>query len=125
MDTDIFFIGGKAGRGVKLTTHLDLVPRLRMDGVISPLPHTALWHSAQLSTIDKTTKSYAIGIILPSEDKGVIVLIPSTRKYGIDNKSYCLIEQKCLGKYVQFDVFLILGLKMSENGNRSVGFPIW
>jgi len=27
---------------VKLTTHLSLVPRLRMFGVIPPLPHTSL-----------------------------------------------------------------------------------
>ena len=32
------FPGGKSGRGVKLTTHLHLLPRLRMSGVIYPLP---------------------------------------------------------------------------------------
>jgi hypothetical protein len=30
----------KSGSGVKLTTHLHLVPRLRMRGAILPLPHT-------------------------------------------------------------------------------------
>jgi len=31
---------GQIGRVVKLTTHLQLVPRLRMCGDIPPLPHT-------------------------------------------------------------------------------------
>jgi hypothetical protein len=29
---------GQSGRGVKLTTHLHLVPSLRMSGAITPLP---------------------------------------------------------------------------------------
>jgi hypothetical protein len=33
---------GEAGRGMKLTTHLHLVPRLRMRGVILLLPRTSL-----------------------------------------------------------------------------------
>jgi hypothetical protein len=37
---------GKVGRGVKLTTHLQLVPRSRKYGSIHPLPHTLSWHSA-------------------------------------------------------------------------------
>jgi hypothetical protein len=30
--------------GLKLTTHLHLVPRLRMHGSIPPLSHTSTWH---------------------------------------------------------------------------------
>jgi hypothetical protein len=35
-----------SGQGVKLTTHLHLVPRSRMRGAIRPLPHTSFmaWH---------------------------------------------------------------------------------
>jgi len=33
----------QSGRGVKLTTHFHLVPRLRMHGCVSPLPHTSSW----------------------------------------------------------------------------------
>jgi hypothetical protein len=33
---------GQSGRGVKLTIHLQLVPRLRKHGSINPLPHTSL-----------------------------------------------------------------------------------
>jgi hypothetical protein len=33
----------RGGRGVKLTTHLHLVPSLRMCGAISPLPNTPSW----------------------------------------------------------------------------------
>jgi len=33
-----FFLQGLSGRGVKLTTHLHLVPRSRMCGALSPLP---------------------------------------------------------------------------------------
>jgi hypothetical protein len=42
------FLRGSSGRGVKLTTHLQLVPRSRRCGSIHPLPHTPSWHSAQL-----------------------------------------------------------------------------
>jgi len=31
-----------SGWGMKLTAHLHLAPRLRMDGAIPPLPHTSL-----------------------------------------------------------------------------------
>jgi hypothetical protein len=41
---------GISGRGVKLTTHLQLVPRLRNYGSLHPLPHTSSWLSSQLST---------------------------------------------------------------------------
>jgi hypothetical protein len=34
------------GRGVKLTTHLQLVPRSRICGSIHPLPHTSSWRGA-------------------------------------------------------------------------------
>jgi hypothetical protein len=33
-------------RGMKLTTHLQLVPRARKPGSIHPLPHTPSWRSA-------------------------------------------------------------------------------
>jgi hypothetical protein len=36
----------KRGKGVKLTTHLQLVPRSRKRGSIHPLPHTSSWRSA-------------------------------------------------------------------------------
>jgi hypothetical protein len=36
------FLGGYSGRGVKLTTHLQLVPRSRKH----PLPHTPSWRNA-------------------------------------------------------------------------------
>jgi hypothetical protein len=42
MGTGGFFPGSKAaGGGVKLTTHLQLVPRLRMRGAIPTLTHTS------------------------------------------------------------------------------------
>jgi hypothetical protein len=37
---------GWSGRGVKLTTHLQLVPRSRKCGSMHPLPHTPSWRSA-------------------------------------------------------------------------------
>jgi hypothetical protein len=37
---------GLSGRGVKLTIHLELVPRTRKCGSIHPLPHTPSWHNA-------------------------------------------------------------------------------
>jgi hypothetical protein len=37
---------GYSGRGVKLTTHVHLVSRLRVVGVIPPLPHTFSWRVA-------------------------------------------------------------------------------
>jgi hypothetical protein len=37
------FPRGFSGRGVKLTTHLHLVPRLRLHGVIPPLTFTSSW----------------------------------------------------------------------------------
>jgi hypothetical protein len=38
----------ESGRGVKLTTHLQLVPRSRKCGSIHPFPHTPSWRSAYL-----------------------------------------------------------------------------
>jgi hypothetical protein len=35
---------------VKLTTHLNLVPRVRKRGAIPPLPHTFLWRGVWLGT---------------------------------------------------------------------------
>jgi hypothetical protein len=40
------FTRGLSGRGVKLTTHLQLMPRSRKRGFIHPLPHMSSWHSA-------------------------------------------------------------------------------
>jgi hypothetical protein len=40
------FPRGWSGRGVKLTTHLQLVPRSRKCGYIHPHPHTPSWRSA-------------------------------------------------------------------------------
>jgi hypothetical protein len=40
------FPRGESGRGMKLTTHFQLVPRSRKCGYIHPLPHTPSWHSA-------------------------------------------------------------------------------
>jgi len=37
-------------RSVKLTTHLNLVPRLKMGGAVPPFPHTSSWCGAWLST---------------------------------------------------------------------------
>jgi hypothetical protein len=42
------FPRGESGRGVKLTTHLQLVPRLGIHGSIHPLHHTSSCRSAQL-----------------------------------------------------------------------------
>jgi hypothetical protein len=46
MGTGGSFPGGQSGRGVKLTTHLQLVPRSRKYGSIHSLPHTPSWLSA-------------------------------------------------------------------------------
>jgi hypothetical protein len=40
------FPQGLSGRGVKLTTYLQLVPRSRKCGSTHPLPHTPSWRSA-------------------------------------------------------------------------------
>jgi hypothetical protein len=40
------FRRGQSGRGVKLTTHLQLMPTSRQCGSTHPLPHTPSWRSA-------------------------------------------------------------------------------
>jgi hypothetical protein len=42
------FLGGKAAGGVKLTIHLQLVPRSRKRGPVNPLPHKSSWRSGSL-----------------------------------------------------------------------------
>jgi hypothetical protein len=42
------FLQGQNVKGVKLTTHLQLVPRSRKMGSIHQLPHTPLWSTAYL-----------------------------------------------------------------------------
>jgi hypothetical protein len=42
------FPRGYSGRGVNLTTHLQLVPRSRKCGSIHPLPHMPSWRNAYL-----------------------------------------------------------------------------
>jgi hypothetical protein len=39
-----------SGWGMKLTTHLHLVPKLRMYGATLPPPNTSSWHGTELST---------------------------------------------------------------------------
>jgi hypothetical protein len=40
------FPGGKSGRSVNLTTHLNLMLRSRIRGSIHPLPHISSWCGA-------------------------------------------------------------------------------
>jgi len=40
------FLWGQSGQGVKLTAHFQLMPSLRMCGVIPPFFHMSLWRSA-------------------------------------------------------------------------------
>jgi hypothetical protein len=40
------FLGDKSGLGVKLTTHLHFVLRLKVHGATPPLPHTFYWRDA-------------------------------------------------------------------------------
>jgi hypothetical protein len=47
--------GVKGGRSVTLTTHFQLVPRLRMSGAVLALPNTSPWRGAQLSTRNNFT----------------------------------------------------------------------
>jgi hypothetical protein len=46
MDMWDSFPGGKSGKGVKLTSHLQRLPRSRKGGSIHPLLHTPSWRSA-------------------------------------------------------------------------------
>jgi hypothetical protein len=46
MGTAGYFPGGYSNRGIKLTTHLQLVPRSSISGFVSPLPYACLWRSA-------------------------------------------------------------------------------
>jgi hypothetical protein len=46
MDNGGSFPGSKGGRGVKVTTHLQLVPGSSNRGSIYSLPHTSLWRSS-------------------------------------------------------------------------------
>jgi hypothetical protein len=48
-------VSGALSLGVKLTTHLYLVPRSRMRGAIPRLPHTPSWRGAQLKHRDNFT----------------------------------------------------------------------
>jgi hypothetical protein len=45
----IKWVPGVSGRGVKLTSHLQLVPRSRKCGSIHPLPYTSSWRNAYLT----------------------------------------------------------------------------
>jgi hypothetical protein len=49
------FFGGKATGGVKLKTHLYIVPRLRMRGATPPLSHMSARRGTYLSTRDSVT----------------------------------------------------------------------
>jgi hypothetical protein len=46
--TGALSLGGKSGWGVRLTTHLHLLPRSVMRGTMPPLPNTPSWRGAQL-----------------------------------------------------------------------------
>jgi hypothetical protein len=48
--TRAFFPCGLSGWYVKLTTHLHLVPKLRIRGAIPPFPHVSSWRGAHFST---------------------------------------------------------------------------
>jgi len=51
-----------SGRGMKLTTHLHLVPRWKMRGAVLPLPNTSSWRGAYLSTGTTLPYLYLINI---------------------------------------------------------------
>jgi len=40
------FPWAQSSLGMKLTTHLDLMPRLRLHGAVLPLLHTSSWYGA-------------------------------------------------------------------------------
>jgi len=52
------FPWGYSGWGLKLTTHLHLVPRSRILAAIPQLPDTSLWRGAELKHRDKFTFAY-------------------------------------------------------------------
>jgi len=52
----------KSDRGVKLNTHLRLIPRLRMSGVITPLPNTK-WRAQGLMRFNFTLFYFGPGIL--------------------------------------------------------------
>jgi hypothetical protein len=65
----------QSGRGVKLTTHLQLVPRPRKRGSIHRLHHTPSWHSAYLikHRDNFLSRGSAVGIATANavDDRGV------------------------------------------------------
>jgi hypothetical protein len=58
---------GSSGRGVKLTTHLHLMPRSRMRRGIPPLPNTHPWRDSQLQ--NKAQGQIYLYIYLPTTYK--------------------------------------------------------
>jgi hypothetical protein len=51
MGTRGLFPWAYSGRGLKLTTHLHLLPRSRMREAIPPLPNTPSWRGVQLKNV--------------------------------------------------------------------------
>lgn len=45
-----------SGRGVNPTTHLCLVPRVKISGVVSPVPHVPSWHGKGKLTFLRDTE---------------------------------------------------------------------
>lgn len=41
----------QSGRGVELTTHLKIMPRLGMNGVVALLPHTPPWNATDITSL--------------------------------------------------------------------------
>jgi hypothetical protein len=62
---------GQRGHGFKLTTHLNLVARLRMNGAVTPLHHTPSWRAErQHYLIIKTQIQYSRApIIRPKQNR--------------------------------------------------------
>jgi hypothetical protein len=58
---------GQSGRGVKVTTHLQLVPMSRIRGSIHPLPNTPSWRISQLV---KHRDNFYIYHICKNDSKG-------------------------------------------------------
>jgi hypothetical protein len=63
-----FSAGGKAARGVNLTTHPDLAPRLRTSGGVALLPtHTFMTWTRNTAERDKSDTELNVGTCLESQ----------------------------------------------------------
>jgi hypothetical protein len=98
--SDLVLWQGDMRPGVKLTTHLHLVPKLRMRGVVPPHPYTSSWPGAYWSPLQCNVH---LGHA-QSQERREIALVPYVNWWGCYRETARRLAVLSIGKESGFEI---------------------